>query len=390
MKKLIAAMLALCLAMLAVPAFASTDARLNTRIATRSGPATSYTEPGSFLAAGDEVIVHSKVRDDVNEIWWVQVEFTYRGEKYRVYTGDWRLDVNLDYVPYEIVEDYSSRVLYTVQGWAGPGYDYHQYDDVTVRQNTWCQIIEVENDFALVDTTSSNYVPTRFWVPLWMVDGGDAFYGQDTFTGHYPSLDDGYYWNDDYYWEDDGPTLIGGTDNSAGNSSLYDSFPIGWTCRVWVDSGHARTGAGTQYDHAAYVNQGDTFVVLDYTMGNTGKDWYMVQIGRTTCWVSSGLVEIGGYTDGTCYGVPIIDDSFEQQYPSASPNKIGKWLLVQSGEAHVRKEPSTSSDTVNYALRNEWYQILDCRIGSTGREWYKIQIENEYGWISSGLVRVVE
>ena len=108
MKRIAALILVLMLLLTAIPALASTDGRVkDSRIATRSGPGTKYTEPGTFLSRGDSVIVHTKVWDSRNEIYWVQVEFTYRGEGYRVYTGSWRLDVDLNRVPYEIVEGYS-------------------------------------------------------------------------------------------------------------------------------------------------------------------------------------------------------------------------------------------------------------------------------------------
>jgi hypothetical protein len=39
--------------------------------------------------------------------------------------------------------------------------------------------------------------------------------------------------------------------------------------------------------------------------------------------------------------------------------------------------------------QNECYEILDCRIGNTGRVWYKIEVEQDIGWISSGLVTLL-
>ena len=80
MKKLTALMLTLCLLLPCAAALAdSAIGRLNQQIATRSGPGTEYFEPGSFLRKGDYVTVHTKVWDSVNEIWWVQVEFTEGG-----------------------------------------------------------------------------------------------------------------------------------------------------------------------------------------------------------------------------------------------------------------------------------------------------------------------
>ena len=77
---------------------------LNTRLSTRTGPGTTYDEPGSFLSAGKTVTVLSKTYDQKNEIWWVQVEFSENGKTYWAYTGVKRLNgLNLSNVPEEIV-----------------------------------------------------------------------------------------------------------------------------------------------------------------------------------------------------------------------------------------------------------------------------------------------
>lgn len=77
---------------------------------------------------------------------------------------------------------------------------------------------------------------------------------------------------------------------------------------MWVpDNGRARSGPGTNYAFVDYVYYGDVYTVLDWQMGNTGKDWYKVRLsdGRYG-WISSGLVTIDGNSEGTAYGVPII------------------------------------------------------------------------------------
>ena len=69
MKKLTAMLLVLCLMLPCSAAFADhVQARLNQKIATRTGPGTGYTEPGSFLGSGSYVTVISKKWDRTNEI----------------------------------------------------------------------------------------------------------------------------------------------------------------------------------------------------------------------------------------------------------------------------------------------------------------------------------
>ena len=57
MKKIAATLLSLCILVCCTSALASTDARvIEKRIATRTGPGTKYTEPGSFLYKGASTI----------------------------------------------------------------------------------------------------------------------------------------------------------------------------------------------------------------------------------------------------------------------------------------------------------------------------------------------
>lgn len=380
MKKMTVLLLALCLFCCCTAAMASTDGYVtDSRIATRSGPATKYTEPGSFLSYGSWVKAHTKVWDSSNQMYWVQVEFTSGRETYRAYTGDWRLNIDLSSIPDEIVVD-NTWLNYNTRGYAGPGNTYHYYGDILLYGDSNCRIIEVENDFALIDTSGSSKGWTRVWVPLEAVFGGYAYYGQDT----HPE----YGYDDDMgatlIPDDDGPTLLPG----GSNGSWYPE-PVGQYCTVWVESGNARTGAGTQYAHAAYVKKGDVLLIHDRKMGGTGKDWYQVRIGGKLCWLSSGLVTLNGNSEGTAYGVPILPEDPYADYAKSSTWKIGCWFRVNSASAHVREMPNANSRNVGYVTKNQYYEILDCRIGATGKEWYKIQLNGEDGWVSSGLVTLL-
>ena len=97
---------------------------LNSRLATRTGPSTTYDEPGSFFSAGASVSVLSRAFDNRNGIWWVQVEFFYNGAGYRAYTGVKRFNnLNLNAIPQEyqigVCTLYGSMI-----GYYGPGTSY--------------------------------------------------------------------------------------------------------------------------------------------------------------------------------------------------------------------------------------------------------------------------
>lgn len=285
MKKIMACLLLVCAMLTCGAALAATNATVRVdAVATRTGPGTKYTEPGSFLYRGAPVKVHTKVWDNVNEIYWVQIEFTSGNERYRVYTGDWRLNVNLNAVPSEMILG-SSWLTESTRGYAGPGYDYHWYGDNLLYAYCDCLIMEVENGFALIETSSSSKGWTRCWVPLSLIVDGYVYDGENT------------------YPEGFGSNASGGSSWDYGG--MCSEYPVGRTCAVWVDSGRARSGPGTQYEQVAYINYGDRLLVLGRRLGNTGKDWYKVCIDGQECWISSGLVTVDGNSSGTVNGVPI-------------------------------------------------------------------------------------
>jgi len=138
---------------------------LKMRLSTRTGPSTNYTEPGSFHSKGYELGVISQAYDDRNGIWWVQVEFEYKGEPMRAYTGVKRVDVNLQYVP---VEEYlgSARINREVSNpWYGPGYNYRKHKN-PLPNGMNCSIYGSENGWLLVEYyDESRSLYRRVWVP---------------------------------------------------------------------------------------------------------------------------------------------------------------------------------------------------------------------------------
>lgn len=145
------------------------DATLLMKIATRTGPGTGYTEPGTFLKAGDRVSVISKIYDERNEIWWVQVEFSYNHQWYRAYTGSQRMSVDLSMVPTEYaLSDMDSRDearnYNPVSLRYGPGTGYALMD-YTLPESAWLYVVMCENNWALVEVMDAS-PSVRGWVPM--------------------------------------------------------------------------------------------------------------------------------------------------------------------------------------------------------------------------------
>ena len=161
--------------------YANITGTLNKRLSTRTGPSTKYDEPGSFLRAGDRVTVLSKAWDDVNEIWWLQVEFRSQGQKYRAYTGLQRFsDVNINYIP----EEYplgTCTIGYEMEGYYGPSYDYRAISR-KLPAGVQCTI------YGYAPGDSSDFIQVEFfdqglnqmrraWVPDWSVNNLYMYYG---------------------------------------------------------------------------------------------------------------------------------------------------------------------------------------------------------------------
>lgn len=180
MKRMLALLLTFAL-LLPLCALADTYGVLNTQIATRTGPGTNYSEPGTFLRAGDIVTVRSKVWDERNEIWWVQVEFWDNGKKLRAYTGSWRMSVDLNRVRTEV-----PLCCCTVEQDA-PAYTAPYGDDPSgcwsdmVPAGTQATLYEIDGGYGLIECwNAKRQIMWRVWVRMRDLDCG-YLYGDETF-----------------------------------------------------------------------------------------------------------------------------------------------------------------------------------------------------------------
>jgi len=134
----------------------------NQRIATRSGPGTKYTEPGSFFKKGAELTVFYQA--DGSGVPWGYIEFTYRNKLYRAYTGMKRLDVNRT-VPYseEFIVDYVT-LTQSFKPYYGPGYEYATLSKA-VSKGAQVPVFHAQNGWVMFDYTLANGQLQRGWAP---------------------------------------------------------------------------------------------------------------------------------------------------------------------------------------------------------------------------------
>ena len=177
-KVMIRRMLALCLGLMlaALPAGGALAADywcfLNQKIATRTGPGNNYDEPGTFFMndfADTQVKVISRAETNTS---WVQIEFTWKGQLMRAYTGAKRI-ANLDKarVPEEaMLGTGTTRAAATA--WYGPGPAYAQQKH-TVPAGTPCTVFMEENGYVLVEYAwyDGDYSLCRSWIAADVLQG---------------------------------------------------------------------------------------------------------------------------------------------------------------------------------------------------------------------------
>ncbi len=148
-------------------------ATLKARMAVRSGPGNRFDSLGSYFSAGQMVEVISAAWDSQSASYWVQVEFTYSGEKRRAYTPISSLNINVTQVPHETLMDTAS-VVRSVACAYGPGSDYTAYGSrLSIGQQG--EVYAHEDGWALFqyyDTVKRSY--RRVWVPADALDFSNA------------------------------------------------------------------------------------------------------------------------------------------------------------------------------------------------------------------------
>lgn len=290
MKKLIALLLTICLLLGSAALADAAYGRLNQTIATRSGPGTDYFEVGGYLQKGDYVTVLTKVWDDMNDIWWVQVEFQDGSDLIRAYTGSWRMNVNLGNVPEEsplgIV-----RVTRDADAWAGPSNVKYLLWNDSVWRGTSAILLEVEAGYGHIECWNETWnQPWRVWVDLDYLSCRNEYKdSDDTYpSGSSNSSNSGYNNNTPSYDASSSATQ----DSDYYNSTTDYTWPVGQTCRIISVSANARSGAGTQYSIVEYVFRGERFEILDTDKASNGKTWYKIKKDGTICWISSGVTDV--------------------------------------------------------------------------------------------------
>lgn len=236
MKRLIAliALFALALTVTAQAGYYPVTAALTDKIATRSGPSTDHNELGTFFSDGwKNTTVKALSRAQNNGVWWVQIEFNYKGSLYRAYTGERRLNIDAGVLSEE-KEIGTCTVLggASVQGYTGPGTNY-KATAYKVPSGPLLTVYDTENGFAQVDYLDSvTFFRHRCWVQIDYL----TYNGGSDYQRNYPYIT---------------PTPV----PAPTDRNNYD-----WGNGSWNSDDWGRDGRGGSYKGSVRFSEGDTFI----------------------------------------------------------------------------------------------------------------------------------
>lgn len=129
--------------------------------------------------------------------------------------------------------------------------------------------------------------------------------------------------------------------------------------------GNLRDSASKYANIVGQSIKDDEYLILGYTFVD-GNAWLNVLFRNQPAWISASLVEIsGGYPEPVCIGCVVK-------------------ITVNSGRA--RMQPDKDSAIVEYVRYGEQYTILDADVAPDNTTWFKIRVDGNLCWISSGIV----
>ncbi len=140
-------------------------ATLTRAMATRTGPGTEYDEPGTFFNAGEVVNVLTRVWDENNMLYWLQVEF-YDGKVWRrAYTTQNYVSIDVNLVPNETTAPERYVMTKRSNAYFGPGTIYGYQIGSPLPVDTRVKVYAREDGWALVEYYDWGLETTRrAWV----------------------------------------------------------------------------------------------------------------------------------------------------------------------------------------------------------------------------------
>lgn len=131
------------------------------KLATRSGPGVQYTDT---LTYPQSTAISAYCVVDSGDADWVCVEFTYRSEKYRLYTGVKRINAGAA-LPMAQEEYFDATIVQDVLPCYGPGYDYAPAKNPVPAGTSVQGVYQSVDGWLMFDYTLENGKIQRAWAP---------------------------------------------------------------------------------------------------------------------------------------------------------------------------------------------------------------------------------
>ena len=157
--------------------------------------------------------------------------------------------------------------------------------------------------------------------------------------------------------------------------------PVILRCEIRSSGGYGRADAGEEYPIAAEVSFREKYDVYQEKTASDGSTWYLIRVGKTLCYIPSRIAEsydrIENWTSAPVVTIRPDDGTVRTCR-----------IIVDSGRA--RSDAGTEYEQVAVVYRNERYRILDEKLAWDGKIWYRIIVEGNECYISSGLAELIE
>ena len=146
---------------------------------------------------------------------------------------------------------------------------------------------------------------------------------------------------------------------------------IGKTALV-IHNGNIRAGASTLSADLGAVIADDKYEIVNYVVDGSNV-WLEVKYGLGTAWVSAGLARISGAN--------AANNKYAEFY-------VGRTCTIKVSSGRARMAPDKDSPVLEYIKYGEQYTILDCESAVDDTLWFKIVVDNDVCWISSGIATI--
>lgn len=179
---------------------------------------------------------------------------------------------------------------------------------------------------------------------------------------------------------------VGGTTGyiSGAFVSAATSSSSTQTLTVTGSTVYVRKGAGTSYAYITVVKKGATYKVMGSAKDSSGKVWYKISINNTTGYIISTYVSVSGGTGGS------TTTTAKGGTTTTAKPKTTQQLTVKGDVVNVRKGAGTNKAKVASVKKGAKFTVLGSSKDSSGKVWYKINVNGVTGYIISTYVTVTD